>query len=153
MIPAGFKIISGGQTGADRAALDVALEMNILCGGWCPADRMAEDGPINPRYPLRAAPGTGNRERTRLNVRDSDGTVIFTVGPLRGGSLSTLEDCQQLKKPHLILDAKEIRPEHARQVLSKFITARNILVLNVAGLRASEAPGIYEYVWEVLRSL
>src|SRR5947207_15103352 len=93
VLPAAFKIVSGGQTGADRAALDAAMEAGIACGGWCPEDRTAEDGPIDPKYPLTPAPGAGYRERTRLNVRDSEGTVIFSFGPLRGGSEHTYQDC------------------------------------------------------------
>jgi len=83
-LPEGFKIVSGGQTGADRAALDAALEAGIPCGGWCPHDRAAEDGPIDARYPLTPAAGAGYRQRTRMNVCDSDGTVIFSFGALSG---------------------------------------------------------------------
>ncbi|HEV8291845.1 MAG TPA: putative molybdenum carrier protein [Tepidisphaeraceae bacterium] len=153
VIPTGFKIISGGQSGADRAALDAALEAGIPCDGWCPADRAAEDGPIDPRYPLTPAPGAGYRERTRLNVRDSDGTVIFTLGELRGGSLGTVEDCQALKKPYLVIDGKETEAQEARQLLGQFIGEGAIRVLNVAGPRASDAPGIFDYVREVLAPL
>jgi len=146
MIPVGLKIISGGQSGADRAALDAALKMNIPCGGWCPEDRAAEDGPIDAKYPLTPAPGAGHRERTRLNVRDSDGTVIFSFGPLRGGSLSTLQECRELKKPHLVIDGHEISTEDAAKSLSDLVQNRGIRVLNVAGLRTSEDARIYDYV-------
>ena len=72
------KIISGGQTGVDRAALDVALELGLPCGGWCPRGRRAEDGPIDPRYPLTETPWDGYPQRTEWNVRDADGTLILT---------------------------------------------------------------------------
>jgi hypothetical protein len=149
-VPAGFKIISGGQSGADRAALDAALEMNIPCGGWCPQDRSAEDGPINPKYQLTPAPGAGNRERTRLNVRDSDGTVIFSFGQLRGGSLDTLQDCRELSKPHLLIDASQISAQNAAESLRRFVGDHAIVILNVAGPRTSEEAGIYDYVRRAL---
>src|ERR1044072_489638 len=116
MPPAGFKIISGGQSGADRAALDVALKLKIPCGGWCPQDRAAEDGPLADRYPLNPARGAGYRERTRLNVRDSDGTVIFSFGALRGGSADTLHDCHELRKPNLKIDGKKTSAEEAAKL-------------------------------------
>jgi hypothetical protein len=151
MVPAGFKIISGGQSGADRAALDAALDLNIPCGGWCPADRSAEDGPIDARYPLTPAPGAGYRERTRLNVRDSDATVIFGFGPLRGGSLDTLSDCRDLNKPHLLIDATVTSVQKATKLMHRFVTDQAIRTLNVGGPRASEEHEIYEYVTGVLR--
>ena len=85
------KIISGGQTGADRAALDVALELKIPCGGWCPKGRRAEDGRIDDRYPLKETPSTDYRVRTRLNVEESDGTLVITRGPLTGGTALTIK--------------------------------------------------------------
>ncbi|MDH3584808.1 MAG: putative molybdenum carrier protein, partial [Phycisphaerae bacterium] len=78
--PSAIKIVSGGQTGADRAALDAALACGQPCGGWCPQDRAAEDGPIDPRYPLKELPGGGYRQRTHRNVIDSDGTVVLSFG-------------------------------------------------------------------------
>src|SRR5437660_6706577 len=120
-LPPGFKFISGGQTGADRAALDVALKMNIACGGWCPEDRSAEDGAIELKYPLIPAPGAGYRDRTRLNVRDSDGTVIMGAIPLRGGSLGTLSECLALNKPHLVIDRSSTPVRKAAQLLREFV--------------------------------
>jgi Circularly permutated YpsA SLOG family len=85
-------IVSGGQTGADRAALDWALARGIECGGWCPKGRKAEDGPIDPKYPLKETPSAAYIQRTEWNVRDSDATVVFSVNPfLTGGSKSTVE--------------------------------------------------------------
>ncbi|HEV8377703.1 MAG TPA: putative molybdenum carrier protein, partial [Tepidisphaeraceae bacterium] len=114
-------------------------------------DRSAEDGPIDARYPLTPAPGAGYRQRTRLNVRDSDGTVIFTFGPLHGGSLATYEDCFELKNPHLLIDGSRSSAEEGAQSLHAFVRDHGIRILNVAGSRASEEPHIYDYVQQALR--
>jgi hypothetical protein len=148
-----FKIISGGQTGADRAALDIALKLKIPCGGWCPADRRAEDGIIADRYPLTPLRGAGYRQRTRKNVQDSDGTVILTFGKLTGGSKATADDCARFAKPCLVIDARKINPRVAAMELAVFILRHHILVLNIAGPRASNQPGIYDFVSEVLTNL
>jgi hypothetical protein len=85
-------IVSGGQTGADRAALDWALARGVECGGWCPKGRKAEDGPIDPKYRLKETPSAAYLQRTEWNVRDSDGTVLFSIEPtLTGGSLKTVD--------------------------------------------------------------
>lgn len=98
------RIISGGQSGADRAALDFAIERGIPHGGWCPRGRKAEDGPIDPRYRLRETPSTGYAQRTLWNVRDSDGTVIFTIADrLKGGSRQTAALARKHCKPCLHL--------------------------------------------------
>lgn len=148
-----IKIISGGQTGADRAALDVALKLRIPCGGWCPADRRAEDGVIPDRYPLTPLAKAGYRQRTRQNVRDSDGTVILSLGPLTGGSKATACDCRQFGKPCLIIDAKLTTSGEAAILLAVFLLRHRIHTLNVAGPRASGQPGIYAYVVDVLMHL
>src|SRR6516225_6913367 len=98
------KIISGGQTGVDRAALDVALELGIPCGGWCPKGRRAEDGPIPQRYPLQE---TGSKEypvRTAKNVRQADGTLILTRGPSDRGTALSVRLAGKHKKPCLCVD-------------------------------------------------
>src|SRR2546428_7239726 len=96
------KIISGGQTGADRAALDFAIARGIPHGGWCPRGRLAEDGVISDRYQLTETPSANSAQRTEGNVRDSDGTVIFSIGPkLTGGSKQTAEFARQHRKPCL----------------------------------------------------
>src|SRR5210317_1948565 len=81
-----LRIVSGGQTGVDRGALDAALTLGRVCGGWCPEGRLADDGPIPARYPLQELPGGGYRARTRRNVRDSDATLIVTFGAPTGGT-------------------------------------------------------------------
>jgi hypothetical protein len=98
-------VISGGQTGVDRGALDAALDLGVRCGGWCPAGRQAEDGVIPARYPLTELSGAGYDERTLKNVEDSDGTLIVTFGPADGGTARTVEFCRQLGRRHLIVDA------------------------------------------------
>ncbi|HSV13247.1 MAG TPA: putative molybdenum carrier protein, partial [Tepidisphaeraceae bacterium] len=150
----GITIISGGQTGADRAALDVALALHIPCGGWCPSDRAAEDGTIPAKYPLTPLPGRGGyRQRTRRNVHDSDGTVIFSYGPLTGGSKATAGDCRHFRKPCLMIDANVDGPMDAALSLAVFILRHHVRRLNVAGPRASGQPGIYEFVRGALMAM
>jgi hypothetical protein len=148
-----IKIISGGQTGTDRAALDVALKLKIPCGGWCPSDRRAEDGIIADRYPLKPLPNAGYRQRTRQNVIDSDGTVIISFGPLTGGSKATAADCRRFAKPCLVIDADDTTAGEAAILLAVFLLRHRIHILNVAGPRASGQPGIYAFVSDVLMHL
>ena len=99
-------IVLGGQTGADRAALDWALEHNVPTGGWCPKGRKAEDGPIDPKYPLKETPSSSYLQRTEWNVRESDATVLFSIQPtLSGGSKRTMEFAQKHRKADLHLCA------------------------------------------------
>ena len=144
------KIISGGQTGADRAAMDWAMEHQVPHGGWCPKGRQAEHGRIPERYSLRETPSDDSAQRTEWNIRDSDGTVIFSIGPrLTGGSKQTAELARQHGKPmlHLCKNAKDSVPE---QALIEFIVRNQIHSLNIAGPRASEEPDIATFVREVL---
>jgi len=125
------KIISGGQTGADRAALDWALSRKLPCGGWCPKGRKAEDGIIPETYPLRESTSTSYLQRTEWNVRDSDGTVLFSVSPtLTGGSKKTVEFAKKHNKPWLHLHAGQPDCEYR---LRSFLTDNAIGILNVAG--------------------
>ena len=132
------KIISGGQTGADRAALDCAIEHGIPHGGWCPKGRLAEDCPIDARYQLQETPGSSYLQRTEWNVRDTDGTVIFSITPgLSGGSKKTLDLAKKRNKPVLHL-SRHGGPASPETELLRFIRANRIMVLNVAGPRASK---------------
>jgi len=147
---ANIKIISGGQTGADRAALDFALARGIPHGGWCPQGQLAEDGPIAPRYQLRETPSPDYDERTEWNVRDADGTVLFSVASeVTGGSRATVELAQKHGKPllHLFPGSGPPSPEHA---LIAFLREHRIQVLNVAGPRASVEPGVADFVSDIL---
>ena len=147
-----IKLVSGGQTGADRAALDVARECGLPHGGWCPKGRRAEDGPIDPRYQLQETPSPDYQQRTEWNVQQSDGTVIFSVADhLAGGSLATLNFAQQHEKPWIYLSAA--RDEDAPKRLWQFIEDNHIQVLNVAGPRASEQPEVGSFVTAVLHRL
>jgi hypothetical protein len=144
------KIVSGGQTGVDRAALDVALELGLACGGWCPKDRKAEDGPLAPRYPLTETPSAEYAQRTEWNVRDSDGTLVLTRGELRGGTAQTVEVAARLGRPHLVVDLAT--PPDAVTVQA-WSHEHRIETLNVAGPRESNSPGIYAQASQFLRSI
>lgn len=144
------KVVSGGQTGVDRAALDVALELGIPCGGWCPKGRRAEDGPIAARYPLRETDSTEYPVRTERNVKDSDGTLILNLGPLEGGTALTLKFARTYNKPHLVLDLSEPGdPAFVREWLRN----EKVCVLNVAGPPESARPGIYAKALEFLKTM
>ncbi len=155
-MPTVLKIVSGGQTGADRAALAWAIDRGLPHGGWCPAGRRAEDGRIPENYRLEETAETGYRVRTARNVLDSDATVIFSIAPvLEGGSLLTREIARREGKPVLHLSRMKAdggRRELATVVgkLSEFVQREKVGVLNVAGPRASNEPDIGEFVTEVL---
>jgi predicted Rossmann fold nucleotide-binding protein DprA/Smf involved in DNA uptake len=134
-----LKIVSGGQTGVDRAALDTALRLGIPCGGWCPRGRRAEDGPIPARYPLAETPTARYPQRTEWNVRDSDGTLVLHAGRPRGGTALTLRLLARQRKPTLQLD---LDADPHPDALTEWTARRGIRVLNVAGPRESESPGI-----------
>jgi len=134
------KIISGGQSGVDRAALDVALERGIECGGWCPSGRRAEDGTIDEKYPLNETSSRHYAQRTEWNVRDGDGTLVVTVGEPTGGTALTLKVVEKYGKPALILDPTE---KGAVEAFHEWVGRENIETLNVAGPRESSMPGIY----------
>lgn len=144
------KIISGGQTGADIAALDWALENSLPHGGWCPQGRRMEAGSIDAKYQLSETPSDKYLQRTKWNVRDSDGTVIFSLeNTLTGGSKKTVQFAIKLKKPWLHI-SQELPLEQVVSALQEFITQNDIQILNVAGPRASKAPGISPFVKTVL---
>jgi hypothetical protein len=138
-----IRIISGGQTGVDRAALDVALQLNLPCGGFCPAGRAVEGGPIPSRYPLKETESDDPAIRTEANVRNSDATVIISSIPstlLRGGTALTARFAAEQSKPCLIIEP--VDPEAAAKTLA-WLERHDITTLNVAGPRESESPGIY----------
>lgn len=144
------KIVSGGQTGVDRAALDVALELGIPCGGYCPKGRRAVDGIISAKYPLQETESEDYAERTRLNVLDSDGTLILNVGELTGGTAYTVEVAREAQKPFLIV-ALDQSPD-AQEVID-WIEQNNIHVLNVAGPREDKELGIYDQAANFLKNV
>ena len=168
-----LKIISGGQTGVDRAALDAAMKHGIDCGGWCPAGRLDEFGRIPDRYPVkelkygkkdgRSPDRPGGLEaaapwkkldifaaRTLANVRDSHGTVIIYFDKLRGGSAQTVQFCIEQKRPHILIEAAKTSPKNAAQLIVDFVREHKIDILNVAGPRQSEWPEGYDYALRAL---
>jgi hypothetical protein len=160
------KIISDGQTGVDRGALDAALIAGFPCGGWCPADRRAEDGEIPERYPLTPLPsgnasvalevraarqvGEQYRARTLKNVQDSDGTAILFSGTLSGGTLLTQKLCIREKKPFIALDARGLTKLRTADAIVQFVKGHGIQVLNVAGPRLSGWPAGYTFALGVI---
>jgi hypothetical protein len=144
------KIISGGQTGVDRGALDAALQAGFPCGGWCPAGRKAEDGVIPLRYPLQEVTSTNYPDRTLRNVRDSDGTLILYASVLSGGTRLTAELCRREHKPVQLIDAAQVSPARAAQTVADFVRRETIRVLNVAGPRESGWPGACVFSCEVV---
>jgi hypothetical protein len=147
------RIVSGGQTGVDRGALDAALAADCDCGGWCPAGRKAEDGPIPPRYPVRALDSGRYAERTVRNLEDSDGTLILYRRSLDGGTELTRNECVRRDRPWLALDADDHAPGSAAGVAAAFVDRYGIETLNVAGPRASKWPGGHDHAEAVIAEL
>jgi Circularly permutated YpsA SLOG family len=143
-------VISGGQTGVDRSALDVALELGVPVGGWCPKGRKAEDGSLAARYPLTETPSKQYRQRTEWNVRDSDGTLVLTRGAPAEGTAYTIEVARKVGKPCLVVDLNEEPSESAVQAWAE---EHKVRVLNVAGPRESKCPGIYAQAAQFLRAI
>jgi hypothetical protein len=146
------KIISGGQTGVDRAALDAVLRHGIESGGWCPTGRLDEFGRIPDCYPLKELENGGFTERTLQNVKDSDGTVIIYPGKLSGGTEQTLHFCVEQRRPHELIDPSNVSTQKAAQLIADFVRENKIDILNVAGPRASEWPEGYDYAYRTLDS-
>ena len=143
-------IISGGQTGVDRAALDAAISLGIQIGGWCPKGRLAEDGEIPERYPLCETESEDYAARTRNNVRDSDATLILIIGLFDQGTHLTRKYVDMLDKQHRIVDIKDMYDSVS---ILNWLLEKQIFQLNVAGPREGNAPGIYERSYRWLRSL
>jgi hypothetical protein len=148
-----FTIISGGQTGADRAALDFAIAHQIRHAGWCPRGRLAEDGPISSVYQLCETPSGRYAERTEWNIRDSDATVVFSISvEVHGGTSLTLQLAKRLGKPwlHLARDHCDHGAGEPSTRLCNFLQQYGVTRLNVAGPRQSRGPDIAEFVNQVL---
>ena len=145
-----MKIVSGGQAGVDRAALDVALELGIDCGGWCPAGRMAEDGTLDARYPLRETPSGDAAQRTEWNVRDSDATLVLTAGGPSPGTELTIETARRLGRHLYTFHAGSAEDVG---MFRRWLQVYRVRTLNVAGPRESEAPGIYAEARRILTAL
>lgn len=148
------RIISGGQTGVDRGALDAALAAGFPCGGWCPRGRRAEDGVIDARYPLIETPGRSYIERTRANVRQADATLVLCFAPLAGGTKEAVEYAGEVAKPVLVIDLAGDEAAAARLArIVMWLEAGAVRVLNVAGPRESGHPGIGDTAHNLVRDL
>ncbi len=143
-------IVSGGQTGADRAALDFALAKGVEHGGWCPKGRRAEDGRLPERYRLLETPERNYRQRTEWNVRDSDGTLIVINLELSGGTRYTLDVARKLGKPFLLMEKGGREKE---KELLDWLENNRVQVLNVAGPRSSTEPEIYGMTLKLLEAV
>ncbi|MBN2579801.1 MAG: putative molybdenum carrier protein [Pirellulales bacterium] len=145
-----MKIISGGQTGVDRGALNAARALKIPHGGWCPKGRLTEDGAIPKRYRLRETDSADYTDRTERNVLDADATLILCRGPLTGGTRLTQRLCEEHQKSHRVVDLT--RPPSKKNVLD-WLQENGVEVLNVAGPRESQCPGIQDECQEFLVAL
>ncbi|MCM2370182.1 putative molybdenum carrier protein [Aporhodopirellula aestuarii] len=145
------KIVSGGQTGVDRGALDAAIMLGIAHGGWCPAGRLAEDGRVPSKYQLDELESRYYPDRTEQNVIDSDATLLLYRGKITGGTKLTLRICRKANKPSLsvsVVDGDECAEE-----IAAWLAEIRPTVLNVAGPRESNAKGIQVETRELLLHL
>ena len=147
------KIVSGGQTGADQAALDVAIELGIPHGGWIPKGRPTEAGPLPEKYQLQEMATTSYPKRTEQNVIDSDGTAIISHGKLTGGSEFTRKSAEKHNKPWLHLDLEKMSLTYAARLLKSWAMDNGVKVLNVAGPRASKDKEIYDTTVKLLTAI
>lgn len=145
-----IKIISGGQTGVDRAALDFALKYNIPCGGWCPKGRLAEDGLIPDKYPLKESTTSDYNERTEKNISDSDATLVIHSNRVDIGTKLTIDLCSEYNKPLLAID---LNNNVLIDRLINWIQIHHINILNIAGPRESNSPGIYDKTLDLLNRI
>jgi len=147
------KIISGGQTGVDRAALDAAIKLSLPYGGWIPRGRLTENGPLGPEYRLKETETSSYAERTEKNVLEADGTLIISRGPLTGGSEYTREMAVKHHRPWLHIDLNEKSAFQAATLINKWIFSKKIETLNVAGPRASKDSNIYHDAFDIIESV
>lgn len=147
------KVISGGQTGADRGGLDAAILAGVEVGGWCPRGRKAEDGRIPDQYPLKEHESPDYPPRTLANIKDSDGTVIFTFGPAERGSALTIHLSKKLDKPFLHIDLKKTNAHQASVLVWLFLRKNRVATVNIAGNRESKSPGIGRLVENVMKRI
>ena len=145
-----MKIISGGQTGADRAALDTAIKLGLPYGGWLPRGRKTEDGPLPMRYSLHELDSGKYRDRTKKNILASDGTLIASFGPLTGGSALTESLALRYNRPCLIINFDKVPYVEAAKAVEIWLERYTIRIMNVAGPRASGEPRIYSAVCDML---
>ncbi len=146
-----MKIISGCQTGVDRAAIDVAIEIGLDYGGSIPKGRKAEDGRINKKYnKLTELESDRYESRTEKNVTDADATLIFTIGDPAGGTALTIECAKKNKKRYLLIDIRKKTDYEVIESIQDWLSENQPDILNVAGPRESSAPGIYERVFVIL---
>jgi len=148
-----MKIISGGQTGADQAALDAAIALKMPYGGWLPKGRKTETGPLPLRYRLCELHSARYRDRTEKNILTADGTLIFSFGPLTGGSALTEALAIRHGRPFLHIDFEVVGKIQATALVETWLHTRQIDIVNVAGPRASSEPRIYEAVYALLTGL
>ncbi len=148
-----LRIISGGQTGVDRSALDFAMSRGIEHGGWVPKGRKAEDGPLPPAYDVMETRTAHYAERTRKNVLDSDGTLLIHEGRVSGGTALTRSIALSTGKPFFAVDIARTKTLDATKEIRLWIRENRIAVLNVAGPRESQRPGIYEKTRALLEGL
>lgn len=144
------KVISGGQTGVDRAGLDAALEAGIPVGGYCPKGRLAEDGTVPEKYPLVELTKGGYPARTERNVVKSDGTLILNIGTMSGGTRLTLDYARKNNKPCLVIQLDH-EPETGPVI--QWAKEHSIRILNIAGPRESKQPGLHDIAVTFLRRL
>ena len=147
------KIISGGQTGADRAALDIAIKLNIPHGGWIPKGRKTEDGVLPDKYQLKEMPTANYPARTEKNLLDSDGTLIISYGNLTGGSALTRKLAKKHERPWIHINMDQTPISDAAEMVKSWIDQNEIQVLNVAGARASKDPEIYKVTFQLLKTV
>jgi hypothetical protein len=147
------RLVSGGQTGVDRAALDIAIELGIEHGGWCPRGRRAEDGPLDERYLLTETKSANYAVRTERNVIDSDATLILYRKPLSSGTRLTLRLAQKHERDYLLVEIGDDADGSADEVIRwiNSISSIEAKTLNVAGPRESSRPTIYEHARAVLK--